>query len=573
MEKKLLQELEQLREKQKHYQHYFESLFQKIIGKIPQRNQPIESLAEKAVKHLQNIIYLMPGNIFWKNRKGISLGCNRGLLQSLGLASLQDYIGKTYEELLDKKVISKIRRVNEKVMKGNRIITLEENGILPDGSKAIFLTKKRPLHDQEGKVIGLLGISMDITKRKREELELEKTKKRLKLLEKSQRDYFQKLSQRLLGLNNGKSCSIEKCAEEIILYFKNILRVMPGNVYWKDREGRYLGCNINLLKIHGYQEEDIIGKTYEDIFKPKVAEHLRNQDMKIMASGQSFSLEEEGYDINKKPATYLSAEKATKKAKEEAEAANAVKGQFIENMQHDLRTPTAGIYGMMKIYADREKDPEKKKMFSIMSESAKELLRLLDGVLRFTHIESRNLPILEKKFHIRKVIDQLIALEKPAAVEKGLRLTTRVDKNVPNIVKGDDTRLHDILINLLSNAIKFTQRGSVSIQVKQKKDKKVKNKVLIKFIITDTGMGISKAQQVRVYEKFVKLDPSNRCGTYRGSGLGLTVVKQFVDDLGGEIDLISQVGKGSKFTIVLPFALSMQGDPDEEDFEDKIFFK
>jgi len=427
---------------------------------------------------------------------------------------------------------------------------------------------------------------------------LQQTKKILKQTQQAETSCLVDAYERVTGVKVQVDQSPQNYIERIHDYYNGLIAVMPGSIYWKNDRGDYLGCNNNLASIlHLDNASSIIGKTDFDLMPKKQATIVSKTDQEIIQTGKAKSLEEIGFDLSGREAIYFThkipiydnqnnvigllgislditqlkkTEKDLIRAKETAEAANAAKSQFVANMEHDLRTPTSGIYGLLKGWVAHEpKKAERKKFYGLLSQSAWQLLKLLDSILEFTRLESGKKPILEKKFRIRTFIDYLVELEQPAALTKHLKLSTKVAKDVPDIVKGDRFRVYRILINIVSNAIKFTQNGSINISVKLvQKAKDKDHRVFLAFEIKDTGIGIPKDEQEKVYEKFVRLDPSNR-GIYKGSGLGLTVVKEFVNDLSGEIDLVSELGKGSKFTIVLPFALPILDDPDAVDWQEE----
>ncbi|MBN1684437.1 MAG: PAS domain-containing protein [Gammaproteobacteria bacterium] len=575
-------------------QQYFQNLFHKITGEEHPECKDIKEIAQDTVDYLMNILNIIPANLYWKDKEGHYLGCNNKILELYGFTTPEQILGKIYEDLMDKETAIRLRKLDQNIMKSGQVKILEEIGYDSYGNEAFYLSHKAPLRDKKGEVIGLLGISFDITERKKQEEELKQTKLRLEELEQHRQKYFEKLGSKVLGFKLSSDKSIEKYTEEMLLYLKNIIKVLPGNIYWKDRKGHFMGCNKNVLEMHGFVDESqIIGKSYSELLEKKYLASIKNIDQEIMESDQPQILEEAGFDKDGNEAVYLShkvplhnsegrvigllgvslditqrkkAEQALKIAKEEAEAANKAKTQFIANMEHDLRTPSAGIYGLLDQMAKSEKDPERKNIFTLLSQAAEKLLNIYDSILQFTRIETGDLPILEKKFSPRELVNDIIALEKPAAIEKKLEFSLTIDDDIPDIIMGDPIRLNRILVNLLSNAIKFTQKGFVKVKV-QLAEKIKPRGVLLKFIVEDSGIGIPQDQQSRIYEKFVRLDPSNR-GIYRGTGLGLTIVKQFVNDLGGEIDLVSRVSKGSTFSIVLPFKLSIQTHPKKDDFQE-----
>jgi PAS domain S-box-containing protein len=241
-------------------------------------------------------------------------------------------------------------------------------------------------------------------------------------------------------------------------------------------------------------------------------------------------------------------------AKEKAELANQLKRDFIQNMEHDIRTPVAGIYSILESFSSSETDPEKKEILTLTFNAAKELLDYCNGILDFSKLEAGLIPVVSKKFDLKRLINGIIAIETPPATIRNLQLSVEYSKDVPNIVVGDQQRLQRILINLISNGIKFTKEGFIKVAITTAK-KENKN-VILQIAIQDSGIGMPEEKQNIIYEKFSRLHPSNR-GIYKGSGLGLPTVKQLVEELDGEIDLESKPGKGTTFVLTLPFKLPL----------------
>ena len=242
-------------------------------------------------------------------------------------------------------------------------------------------------------------------------------------------------------------------------------------------------------------------------------------------------------------------------AMEQAKQADKIKTEFVQNIQHSIRTPFNGVWGLASILYEQEADPQKKEYLSNITECAKELLDYCNVLLDFSKSDAGLLPVIAKKFNLKEVINKVVTKTKPAARCKGLRLVISFEENMPETVIGDDHRLHEILIHLVNNAIKFTDKGFISLTVKPIQKNK-NQEIILQFIVKDSGLGIPEEKQQYVYEQFARLIPANK-GTYKGLGLGLTIVKQFMQDLGGEIEVKSHLRKGSTFTCTIPFKMTL----------------
>jgi two-component system aerobic respiration control sensor histidine kinase ArcB len=488
-----------------------------------------------------HIVNFLPARVYWMNKDMVFSGCNELQAKSIGLSSPAEIIGKTVYDFQSKENAESIIRNNHLVLNTKKTIAFEEIAWLPDGSRGVYLSQKSPLFDQEGNVIGLLGISFDITEKKQKE-------------------------------------------ENKDILLEEIISNLPGNVYWKNREGVYLGCNTNLAKmINLSSSKEVMGKTLDQIFPdaPDVAKNISEEDEKIMQENRPRSFEENGLNLNRQPAVYLTSkvplhdaqgevigllglsfditerktlEENLKEAKEKAETASALKSDFIRNMEHDIRTPVSGLFGITHMLAKQEKDEKKKEILEVVEKAAKELLDFTNSILEFSKIESEAIPILEKKFGLKQLVESVVALEMPPALNKNLKLELNYPKNMSTTLIGDAHRLKRMLINLVSNAVKFTNEGFVKLSVilAKQEDKKV----ILQFKIEDSGIGIPKEKQNFIYEKFMRGTPSNQ-GKYKGQGLGLRIVKQFIHEMEGEIDVKSEEGEGTTFVCTLPFKLPL----------------
>ncbi len=240
-------------------------------------------------------------------------------------------------------------------------------------------------------------------------------------------------------------------------------------------------------------------------------------------------------------------ERELQAAKQQAEAANQAKSAFIANISHDIRTPLTGLVGFAEIAASRLKAPREDLHYLVQASYA--LLKLLNEIIEFSRLECGALPQSELKFNLAELLDHVIALERPSAAAKQLILKLTVDKKIPAYLVGDSVRIHRILLNLINNAVKFTHIGFVSLTAELAQQKG--RELILKFVIQDSGMGIPVDQQALIFSRFTRLIPSYQ-GQYAGSGLGLTVVKQFISDLKGEIYVESQEQQGSTFTCLIP---------------------
>jgi len=379
------------------------------------------------------------------------------------------------------------------------------------------------------------------------------------------------------------------------------------NFYWLDHDGYLMGCNEEELKILGVSSQsEVIGKHSSELF----AESSWLNSKKVIETGESLTIEEIPLPEHGKNVTYLTikspikdkknnkvtgvigvsidisekkqAEELMRTAKKAAEAANKAKSEFIANMSHDLRTPMAGVLGMLDVIqiilnkASKTIEPnstpsvteyqaiieklliEIEEHTSIATSSSKELINFFNDILKVIQLDSTNFKPTEKTFNLRRMIQKNSDLFLSATVHKNLKFSYEVADKVPLCFKGFASYLERCLSNLVGNALKFTDKGYVKIAVsilESKEHYDMGDPITLEISVKDTGIGIAEDKFETVFEHFSRLTSSYE-GVYKGSGLGLHTVKRYLQEMDGTIAVESKVGEGSCFTVRVPLLVA-----------------
>jgi PAS domain S-box-containing protein len=357
-------------------------------------------------------------------------------------------------------------------------------------------------------------------------------------------------------------------------------------------DGVFLYVSPSSINLLGYCPEELIGRTSFDLIHPDDREQVRqtlaeihergtisatyrlrhrNGDwlwfetmgaaLKVQGEGRSSGFlsasrevtERVRYERELRNAHDRMEEQAEKlaalaidldKERRVAEQASRAKSQFLAMMSHELRTPMTGVMGMVDLLLGSRLTDEQGGLVQTLRSSAKTLLTILNDILDFSKIEAGQLEIEEIDFEWRKVVDDVMQLFEPRASEKGLMLYADLPPTAPAVVRGDPTRLRQVLFNLVGNAIKFTEAGRVDIRLAGYD--LAGDALDLEFEVADTGLGISREQQNRLFEAFVQADASTT-RRFGGTGLGLAICKQLVEAMGGDISVESDSGTGSVF--------------------------
>jgi PAS domain S-box-containing protein len=378
---------------------------------------------------------------------------------------------------------------------------------------------------------------------------------------------------------------------------KTIIDNLRRRVYWKDIKGVIEGGNkalVEALKLS--KPEDLKGMTEANmwkreevvnLFRSLTKESIEKKEPKINVkesiiddSGDHkwlridcIPLKDEKGDVTGVLVTYRDIteekqyEEELEKERDKAEKANKAKDQFLAKVSHEVRTPMNSIIGFIEQVLQSRLNLKQRNYLNIVNSSSRDLLRIINDILDFSKMESGELQISLGEFHLRNVLDDVINTFYNEAAEKNIELLLVREKGVPESLLGDDLRLKQVLKNLVGNAIRFTEKGKVSLTVSCV-DKK-EGAARINFLIKDTGIGISDEDKEKIFLPYQQLHE-----TTRGVGLGLTISRQLVALMGGELNVKSELEKGSTFYFSINFetkgydSKELTGEPLKLDFTD-----
>ncbi|MBK9575462.1 MAG: response regulator [Fibrobacteres bacterium] len=361
-----------------------------------------------------------------------------------------------------------------------------------------------------------------------------------------------------------------------------------------DTQGNILYVNDKFCAISGYTREELLGKSHNIVnsgthTKSFFAEFWKTIQSGRVWTGQLCNRAKDGalywvwatvvplLDLEGKPEKFIairtditdqiakeerlqelnrSLESQKKLALElasKAEAASIAKGEFLANMSHEIRTPMNGVIGMTNLLLREDLTPRQIDRAKIVLESAQTLLALINDILDFSKIEAGKLELVEEDFQLTELIQALDEFFSTKMEEKKITFRHQVDDEVPHSLRADRGRLRQILLNLLGNALKFTDRGEIALRIEVVE--KNTQGILLKFSVTDTGIGIEPSRLDLLFSSFSQVD-SSITRKYGGTGLGLAITKQLSQLMGGSVGVESTAGKGSTFWFTARFRVA-----------------
>jgi PAS domain S-box-containing protein len=454
--------------------------------------------------------------------------------------SAAEAVGQSISLIIPPERRDELPELLARVARGESITQFETERVRTDGTRLAVSVSIAPVRAASGAVVAAAVVARDITERKRAEEALRASEARLGAL----------------------------------------LDAAPDASVIVDKAGRIARVNAQTERLFGYAREELLGRPVELL----LPERFRRGHVRHRASYQAaprarpmgmgldlYARRKDGSevpvevslsplqtaegtlvisairDITARKQAEQALERTNRqlaRANEELARASRVKSAFLATMSHEIRTPMNGVIGMMDLLLDTTLTPEQHEYAETVRASGEALLTLLNDILDFSKIEAGRLDLEVTDCDVRRIVEDVVDLFAAQARDRGLELASLVYQDVPPVLRGDPGRLRQVLTNLIGNAIKFTEQGEVVVRATLAEQ--TDEAALVRFAVTDTGIGMTPEEQTQLFQPFSQAD-SSTTRKYGGTGLGLAISKRLVELMSGEIGVESALGQGSTF--------------------------
>lgn len=509
-----------------------------------------ELAAARRLHEYRQVLDSLPDRVWSKDLAGRFTTVNRAYIEFADHGS-ESILGKTIGAVHPLQMIPKSASEDYEVTQFGRSIR-GENVMISRGREYHFEILKSPLRDEDGRIIGITGMTHDVTER-------------------------HSLQESLANANRELQSILDTCPTGICIVRHRIIE----------------RCNPAAAAMLGYTPEELIGKSPRILYPDQDSWERRSQEIYpndrqqrvtqlevefqrkngsrvwvLVTSNIINSSEEYGVGSWIDITAQRNLSNAMIEARDAAHAANKAKSNFLATMSHEIRTPMHGILGMLELLESSKLDDAQRETAHMARDSAHSLMGLIDGILDFSKIEADKIEITPAPFDLRKLVRQCVLLYREGASKQGLQLVDEVDSNLSQWLLGDGYRIRQIIYNLLANAMKFTPSGKISLYVRT--DAAPNKSQHLGVSVTDTGIGIDANVQSKLFQPFVQAD-SGTTRRFGGTGLGLAISKRLAESMGGSLELTSAPGQGTTVTLSLTLPVSpAPGIPDSRGKETPV---
>jgi PAS domain S-box-containing protein len=514
-----------------------------LVNQVDVERLKVEHALKLNEAQLQAILDHTSAMIYIHDLEGKFLLVNKQF-EKLFYQKADDVVGKRSHDIFSPNLADNFIENAFKVIQTRLPIAVEE--IIPDqDGDHIYISNKFPLFDDQGNLYAVGSISTDITQIKNISDTLRENEERLNLALKSAeagtwswdilKDKFiwDDYTHHLFGLKPKTFPGYYEATLSLI--HPDDRKLVAETVEQTLNEGTEFNSEFRIIRPnHTIRYLGFRGKVYRD-----------DIDQPIRMTGVCWDITDQKQAGEELRHQKELAEDLAEKAKE----ASYAKSAFLAAMSHEIRTPLNGVIGMTGLLGDTHLSTDQREYIETIRVSGEALLSVINDILDFSKIESGHMELEEINFDLYALVDDTVEIVAAQIQKKGVAIAAYIEPDVPAWLTGDSSRIRQILNNLLSNSGKFTEKGEIGVKVKL--GKKEGKRVTLLFEVTDTGIGIAPEVRAQLFQPFSQGD-SSTSRKYGGTGLGLAISKRLVEILGGEIDLDSSAGRGSRFWFTVP---------------------
>ncbi|OPX54263.1 PAS domain S-box-containing protein [Oceanospirillum multiglobuliferum] len=475
---------------------------------------------------------------FWETDAKHRISHLTGFSQIMGADQMQELIGRSRMELMTHAPKAIFEQHIEDLNAHRPFRDLEYELVL-SGSRTPITVNGKPIFNSDGEFIGYRGTARDISDIRQAQAQQQHSDQQLRTAIGSLKEGIAlfDINDQLVLFNKRAKQLYHAVSDKIFIgaQYADIAKAMIDRQVLDLEVDSEHWLNHQINKNTRYQTRSKIARTQD-------GRYLQAIETPIPDGGT--------IGIYSDVTETVLLEQSLREAKNHAEHASQVKSEFMANMSHEIRTPMNAIIGLTYLaQQELEQNPELKHYLSQIQQSSEHLLGIINDVLDFSKIEAGKLLLHSQPFKFDDLVKQIDIFLQGSLAQKQIQFGWQLADNIPKLLNGDILRLRQILTNLASNAVKFTHKGQVKISVYCHDLNS--DQINLQFIVQDTGIGISEAQQQQLFSPFMQADRSIT-RTYGGTGLGLAISKQLVELLGGQLSMESEPGKGSRFSFEVP---------------------
>jgi PAS domain S-box-containing protein len=496
---------------------------------------------------MRNLLGSTGARIFFKDREGRFLRVSAGWIEAFANGRApEEIIGKTDVDVFSQELTHEATSDEQHILdSGVPLLAKLEHDVHEDRPDTWAQTTKLPLRDESGHIVGIWGITYDVTAHVEAERALSESRERLEASEDVRSAMFasnpqpmyvhERETRRILEVNNA-AVTIYGYSRDELLSMQITDLIAPDSL-----AGYYASLEISPgVPQVGFRPV----QSRRHIYKDGTIVDVEVTSNDVMVEGRACRIASV-QDVTER--TRAAADLAA--ARDVAVEASNMKSAFLANISHEIRTPMNGVLGMAALLLDTELDDSQRALAAQVASSGELMVELINDILDISKIEAGQLELEVSDYALHETIEQACAVAERQAAAKGLEFALEIAEALPQRTRGDGRRLRQIILNLVSNAVKFTSEGRITVRAEQRQGPRPR----VRIAVTDTGIGIDSPTLDTMFERFTQADVSTT-RTYGGTGLGLAIARELTELMGGTIGAESELGGGSTFWIDLPLS-------------------